>query len=232
MVLPPLASLTRSCRAIRRCRCFNRFNSVFDGFGMSSNVPSDEASVCTQPRSRPMMSLPVLGNGRGMLTNTRLRWVQSTWTLVYGRIGWLTRTWMTIRQWSFSPGLTHPIGFMPVMTTTPLLRPVFRKIALPVLEALRQQTKPRPRWRDLKPGTRPPTVFFRLSPADHSVFSILSVDDNMGAGMPAIHEHRRRASLSGSNSATSGPPKGSLTQSMIPPASSLTGTLRGRCSRL
>ena len=137
-----------------------------------------------------------------------------------------------MRQWSLSPGLRHLVGFMPVMTTTPDFRPVLWKMALPVLSLLRQQTKPRPRWRDLKPGTRPPAVFLRLSPADHSVFSILSVLDNMGAGIPAIHEHRRRASLSESNSATSGPPKGSLTQSTIPPASSLTGTLCGRCSRL
>ncbi len=100
-------------------------------------APSDEARVCTQPRSKPTMPLPIPGNGDGILTNTRLRWVQSTWTLVYGRIGWLTRTWMTMRQWSFSPGLRHRVGFMPVMTTTPDFRPVRWKSALPVLEALR-----------------------------------------------------------------------------------------------
>lgn len=75
------------------------------------------------------------------------------------------------------------------MTTTPLFRPVLWNMALPDREALRQQTKPRPRWRDLKPGMRPPMVFLRLSPANYSVFSILSVLDSMGAGMPAIHEH-------------------------------------------
>ena len=130
-----------------------------------------------------------------------------------------------MRQWAFSPGLTHPVGFMPVMTTTPLLRPVFRKIALPVLEALRQQTKPRPRWRDLKPGTRPPEVFFLFSPANHSVFSILLVDANIAEGIPAIQRHEILAWLSDIRGNILGPPKGS------PVASSLIGVERGLCSR-
>ena len=94
-----------------------------------------------------------------------------------------------MRQCAFSPGLTHRFGFMPVMTTTPLFRPVLWNMALPDREALRQQTKPRPRWRDLKPGMRPPMVFFLLSPANHSELSTLLVDANMGEGTAAIYEH-------------------------------------------
>ena len=45
-------------------------------------------------------------------------------------------------------GLTHLAGVMPVITTTPDFRPVLWNMALPDREALRQQTKPRPRWRD------------------------------------------------------------------------------------
>ena len=121
---------------------------------------------------------------------------------------------------------------MPAMTTTPLLRPVFRKIALPVLEALRQQTKFRPRWRDLKPGMRPPMVFFLFSPANHSVFSILLVDANIAEGIPAIQRHEVLAWLSDIRGDILGPPKGSSVQSVISPvASSLTGVERGLCSR-
>ena len=232
-VLPPLASLTRSCRAIRRWRYFNRFSSAFDGFGMSMKVPSDEVKVCTQPRSRPMAPSPLLGSGDGVLTNTRLRCVQSTWMLVYGRIGRLVRTWMTMRHLALSPGLRHRDGFMPVMTTTPDFRPVLWNTALwqPLL-GVYQQTKPKPRRRDLNPGTRPPEVFFLFNPANHSAFSILLVDANIAEGIPAIQRHEVLAWLSDIRGNILGPPKGSSAQSITSPVTlSLTGVKRGRCSR-
>ena len=136
-----------------------------------------------------------------------------------------------MRQCAFSPGLTHLVGFMPAMTTTPLFRPVLWNMALPDREALRQQTKPRPRRRDLKPGTRPPEVFLLFNPANHSVFSILLVDANMAEGIPAIHRHKVLAWLSDIRGDISGPPKGSSVQSVISPVASLMGILRGLCSR-
>lgn len=189
------------------------------------NIPSDEVRVCTHPRSKPTLPLPVLGSGRGMLTNTRLRWVQSTWTLVYRRTGWLTRTWMMTRHLALSSGLRHWLGFIPVMTTTPDFRPVLWKTALwqPLL-GVYQQTKPRPRRRNLNPGTRPPEVFFLLSPANHSAFSILLVDARMAEGMAAIQRHEVLAWPSDIRGNILGPPKGSSIQSVIPPVPpSLTG---------
>lgn len=188
-------------------------------------VPSDEVKVCTQPRSRPMAPSPLLGSGDGVLTNTRLRCVQSTWMLVYGRIGRLVRTWMMMRHLALSPGLRHRDGFMPVMTTTPDFRPVLWNTALwqPLL-GVYQQTKPRPRRRDLNPGTRPPEVFFLFNPANHSAPSILLVEPRMAEGIPAIQRHEVLAWLSDIRGDTLGPPKGSSAQSITSPVTlSLTG---------
>ena len=138
-----------------------------------------------------------------------------------------------MRHLALSPGLRHRDGFMPVMTTTPDFRPVLWNTALwqPLL-GVYQQTKPRPRRRDLNPGTRPPEVFFLFNPANHSAPSILLVEPRIAEGIPAIQRHEVLAWLSDIRGDTLGPPKGSSAQSITSPVTlSLTGVKRGRCSR-
>ena len=86
-------------RAWAFCRFLISRSMAFNlSFGRSMNRPSESAAACTHPRSMPT-ALPV-GSclmGVGVLLNTTVRFVQSTWMAVYSRIGWLTRTCRRMR---------------------------------------------------------------------------------------------------------------------------------------